>query len=313
MSSIRYVSATGDDANDGLTWAKAKASVGAAIADLPVTGETAANQRHEGQVLVGPGTFIEQPLELNANLQIIGVAPNLTTLKLADSAGGPLLAPTAAFTNYAHYARLAQLTLDGNGGSNAGQDIVQIMNGGFNAVLRDVCLKNAGAVALRILSDAVNLYLYNCSGTDNADAFLRLELASGANLCNLGMWGTQIDDSGAAPIQIVGEANGDAHNVVISGLETESEFAGIHQHVIAVTNTGANPIGLTVDGVSAYQGDPPGSDDAVLYEAGTHKNVWSVRNVRGSGYGEKFRSTITGTVITAHIDEGLFGGLRYAD
>lgn len=107
---IQYVSTSGSDTNDGLSWGTAKATIQAAIDALPAGG---------GRVTIGAGTFdIGSTITVPAGaLKIEGAGPNVTTLKWTGAANGTVLSLVKFAGSTAD-----GFTIDGNGSAGMGID-----------------------------------------------------------------------------------------------------------------------------------------------------------------------------------------------
>ncbi len=250
-------------------------------------------RRHVGVVNVGVGTFDEtEPVEGNAGLTFNGAGTGEGGTRIRRAHDGPLFEST--FTDWNHHLIMRDLRLDGNKEAfPAPADLLDLRTGGFNTALYNVMLANASGYGLSLLN-AVSFYLYNCTGGGCEAGWLKLSLGPSANLCNLGVFGAQVDNCGPAVIRIEDYSNGDANNVSIFGLETETVDG--HDYVILVdSQSGANAVNLTVDAVSAWRQD--GSGTAVCGRIGTGPTPrWALRQIHGSGYDNAFRDDVAGWV-----------------
>ncbi len=318
---IRYVTVDGDDANDGKTWDSSLLTVATAVDSLPAVG-SGKQRRHAGKVNIGAGLFDEnRKIEYNSNLNIVGVGTGGTAR--GDSQGGTMIrrahdgdlfGPSAEFTDWGHHLRMSSLTLHGNR-TNFPEpaDLVRLPPPGFNTAFRDVMFTQSSRYAVRVTYNAVNLYFYNCTGSV-LEGFLHFTLKPSANLCNVALFGTQLDNCGPYPIHIVNDTYGDANNVMIYGLETEATRPGQHDSVINVeTLPGAgNPVWLTVDGVSAFRARSIGKGDTVLAATGdgTKRPRWAMRNIHGSGYKRAFHDLRTGagsvSPLRNHLTQAVY-------
>ncbi len=293
----RYVTLDGNDAKDGFSWDNPLRTVAAAVASLP-TGGRGRQARHYGQVEIGEGLFVESdtPLETNQNITYVGRGTSTTpgegtTVMLADGANTHLFAPTDAFDDYAHNVTFRDLNLDGNKVNNPGPyDVVQLLKGGFGTAMYNVSLREAGRYGLNLIDGAVNFSGYNLTGLRCEEAFFHLNLAPRANLTNVALYGTQVDNCGT-PFLFRNEAKGDANAVLISGLETEASLRGQHHTVIEIDGEGSNnPIWFTIENVTAWiSGTHQSKAVSVVHETGP-RNRYALINVHGSGYPRAFQS-----------------------
>ena len=285
---IRYVTVGGD--GDGLSWATAMGSVAVAVQSLPTVG-AGGQLRHEGVVNVAGGEIDEtEPVEFNSGLTFNGVGTSKQTgTVIRRCHDGPLFEST--FDDWNHHLIMRDIRLDGNKVTYpAVANLIELRNGGFNTALYNVMFQNATGFGIT-LGQAVNFYLYNCSGAGCDAGWLRLNLHQTANLANLGIYGAQVDDCGPAVIHIEDRSGGDANNVMVYGLETEATQPGIHESVIRIDTVDSNnPLYVTVDGISAWRSGSAGEGEAVCYRTGTGSTPrWTFRQVHGSGYGLAFR------------------------
>ena len=297
---IRYVAVGGDDSNDGLSWVTAKASIVTAVqSSLPATG-TGKHFRHTGKVKLGVGYFDEtESIEFNAGLTVEGIGTHRGHFS-GDPGGasvirrnhdGPIFAPTPEVT-WGHGLILRDLQLDGNQANYpAVADLVHLRLGGFNTAFYNVFFAHASGFGLYIEGVAANCYLYNCTGAGCSEGWLKLDLANTSNLCNLGIFGAQVDDCGPAVIHIEDRSSGDTNNVMVYGLETEST-ADSHDYIIRVdTLSGHGPTYVTADGISAWRQDGNGIAVCARTGPGGGGPRWAMRNIHGSGYGRAFLDT----------------------
>ena len=74
---IQYVADWGSDSNDGFTWDTAKASVSAALADIPASPSW---PERGGQIIIGNGVFEIDQVEVNKTVRITGLSQRATWL-----------------------------------------------------------------------------------------------------------------------------------------------------------------------------------------------------------------------------------------
>ncbi len=305
-STVRYVSATGSDSNSGATWLLAKATVAAAIGALPnLTSPTI----HYGTVYVGPGTFTESatPIEFNANIHLVCASPGEfgsrqgSVIKLANGRNTSLFSYTAAFATageYAHYLDVENCTFDGNAANNAStpstEHLVQIYNGGFSNVFKNVLFVNAKNYALYVNNKAVNFRCDTCSFGTNGGAFLMNDVEGG---CVVTFIDSQIDNSGDDPIYIKQDDADTSSTNQFTFINTKSEaFVAGHVHLIRFkprVSANGNPVHISVIGVSAV--NTVGSGAAVLYEENQlgHAAAWTISGVTSVNYPLAFSSAKT--------------------
>lgn len=265
-------------------------SVSAAVQSLPRVA-SGGQQRFSGTVFVGPGCFVETDLPIPVSSEVhirgsgsSGIDGNGTIIQMGSA--GHLFAPEDGFTDWGHHLTFEDLMLDG-GTITGDYDLLRILKGGFNTALRNVVFRRAPRVGLRLLDNAVNCFLYNCSAVDCVGPAVYVNLAPG-NLCTFGVYGFQADNCGNNDDGVFlfdNNANGDAKNVIFSGIETEANNANQHDKVIVYRQTGGNnPIWFTVTGVSAWRN--PGGATAIFYdEDGPGMRPRGVfQNLHGSGY-----------------------------
>lgn len=134
----QYVSKSGNDSNDGLSWPSAKLTVAAAIAALPEEG-TNPNIHRAGRIYVGPGQFTESgELQWGQGLEIIGAGSRGfgggqargTSIKLADTSNKTLWKPPTGFVDSAHFCIMRHLELDGNYTNQTKSDTGTATSGG---------------------------------------------------------------------------------------------------------------------------------------------------------------------------------------
>ncbi len=321
----RYITTGGSDSDDGLTWETAMATVAFAVDSLPTAG-SGGTLRHTGRIEVGAGTFDETvTIEWNASLEIKGAGTD------SDGAGnsqggtvirrnhsGDLFAVDGGYTTFGHHLRMSNLVLHGNKASQTAlADLVRLQLGGFNTSFENVAFNQSTRYGLRVVDGATNLYLYNCTGTSCDDSWLWMNLASGGNLTNLGIFGAQIDNCGTAPIHIEDSSTGDTNVVFIHGLETESLSSGLHDQVIRVDSiAGSGSLHMIVAEVSAHRDD--GDGDAVCkrtFDSVGANPRWSLTSVHGNGYNLAYHDAANGVasggLTPNHVHHGLFtDGLR---
>lgn len=105
-----YVTTTGNDANSGLTWGLAKATVGGALTALGITGSGNTQINTPGIVLLGPGSFTDlnsHLIQSALGLEIIGAGRELTHVQ------GPDALPWVSFRN-SYRCRIKNLTYTGS-------------------------------------------------------------------------------------------------------------------------------------------------------------------------------------------------------
>lgn len=140
---IQYVSANGNDANDGLSWGSAKATSAAAYAAEASTG---------GWIEVGCGTFsLSATLNLNTNnkpVKMIGSGP-CTVFNYTPSTGTAILLDTGG-GNPANQSVLADFTLST---SVAGSTATGLKIGSVNTAKYSI-IRNVNITGFKVLADA---------------------------------------------------------------------------------------------------------------------------------------------------------------
>lgn len=145
VAAVMYVSATGSDANSGLVSSKAKLTIGAAVAALPVAG---------GIVEVGAGTFvITAQIALVDNTIIRGQGQG-TLIQVGSGANCKAL-----LINGKYNVRVESLSFDGRKATGNADNVISIAGASGQITLRDLSVVNAGyaAVAVSAGSSAVIL------------------------------------------------------------------------------------------------------------------------------------------------------------
>lgn len=86
---VQYVTMSGTDSNDGLSWGTAKASINAALAALPSCVSGASNYSHCGEIAVAAGTYtISSQMQVNSPFVAIrGIGSNVTNLDFTATSG----------------------------------------------------------------------------------------------------------------------------------------------------------------------------------------------------------------------------------
>jgi len=266
-SRIQHVAKHGNDSNDGKSWITPKLTVAAAVSALPLLAVGTGSERRAGIVYVGSGEFVETacPIYINEDIRIIGVATNETTIKLGNGVNNHLLSYSPAFDGtsgaWSHHYSIRDVTLHGNRENNSGAwDVLRVYNGGFNCSLFRVFIRNACRYGMYMRRNAVNMYLYDCTFTNCTTHAIYLDLTNGANLCNFGAYGLQIDNCGAeAAIHVVSDTGGSQNIVHINGAEFEAFDDIQHNAVIKYTPMGgANGVYFSLQNINAYRNNTNG-------------------------------------------------------
>ena len=267
---IRYVAESGDDANDGLSWAVPKRTGYAAITSLPVRrGSTP--DHHVGKVMFGRGVFPEtQPWPVNAGITLEGLSAYYWgpgTIIRRDHAG-QMIEPGPTFTDYAHNVSISNMVFDGNKASfPTVVPLIVLNHGGFNTVFRDVQFRNAPGVAVSSKPKApLNIQFDNVTARLCDGGVLDITMESGV----LGMFswsGGQVDICGDYPITIddrTGSAGGaDSAMFAFRGIKFESETDHIACIRFKPGSSTRSPI-IRVENVWGYNW--PGSATSLCYE-----------------------------------------------
>lgn len=303
LDNIRYVSLDGNDNKDGRTWRTAKRTVAAAVKSLPQIGDGNFNRRYAGKVIVGPGTFDEYdvPIPVSAEIIIEGQGSRRTRIRLGNGANNHLIAPDPDYSDWGHHIVIRDVWLDGNRQNNEGDwDIVFVRSGGFNTSFYNVFVSNACRYGWHV-RHAVNVFMYNVTGGNCTEAFMRFHIPPQANLATLGIYGAQIDNCGKdQAILVESETNGDANQLFIVGMETEASTTDYHDTIIrARVIGGTNTPIIHVQNANCWRAAPGGGEAVILEETGNFR--WSIQNVRGPGYNTIFKSTNgTGMEFAGH-------------
>ncbi len=125
---IQYVATDGNDANDGLTWGTARATVKA--------GCTAVTAATGGIVNVGVGIFEEEGnIPWNRGVRIEGTAVNGTDIRLAAGVDADLFVsePRLAATEFLHWSHIRNMRIRG-GPDSTGKDLIR-----FNSRVGENC------------------------------------------------------------------------------------------------------------------------------------------------------------------------------
>lgn len=308
IGEIRYVALSGSDANTGKSWTSAKRTVAAAAADL----ETINGEIH-GTIYVAAGNFIEtQPIIASNTMRLFGQGPDSTRIELGHD--GHLIDWHVNYTESAHFTIISDLQLHG-GGRVGPYDLLRIREGGYNTAVYNTWFTGAPRYGCLVDRNSFNFYMFNCSGDDCVSGFLRLQLYEFANLCQLGLIGTQIDRCGTYPLQFIDSGPG-SNTVFIQGLETETHTIGDTQHMAVVYYepvAGSNGIRFNVDSATVYKAG--GGGTSAIYEAAGAGGAssWDVRHLALDGYPLQFKSDKTNTTVAkqkfvVNTDETRVGG-----
>ena len=288
-----YVAKTGNDDSNGLTPTTAKLTIAAAVTALPHYGALGAGGTHYGLINIGPGLFVERGnLELNQGIAYVGSQPNVlglgTTIQLAAGANAPLFSYTPDWlssqqTNnaYSHYIHLKDLDLDGNSNNaGTGNDLVDLLGGGYNTLFENVTFQNAGRYGLYLNEKQVNFSCHTCTfSNDLGGAVYANDTGSGTVVTFVDM---QLDNAGLDAITINtgpdNYANGGSY--VFINLKAEGTLPGYHNHIIRHNPNPRNvsfPPMISVIGSYAYN---LGTADSLFYEStgvGTEAR-WNIEN-----------------------------------
>ena len=218
FNSIRYVSTSGNDTNDGLTWQSAFATVKKAASDVGPASK----------VLVGAGTFLEDPNIVWHQGQIIqGAGSSATDIRLnTGNDGSPLFVsdPNLPITEFLHWAGIRDMKIRANG--NIGSDLV-LWNCriGENNVVQDVILHpGQDASGLHATHGGQPVFwkdIHSFSGSTNCQAIWLNR--GGSDLFNaVTLNNISGDNHGNALIRLTGFVNANIENVTINGLKVES-------------------------------------------------------------------------------------------
>jgi hypothetical protein len=161
--SVLYVSVNGSDANDGLSWGSAKATIAAAVAALPTKTVTDAYflpiTGAYGTVYVGSGTFSFSSGATIASpfVNIIGQGMIATVLRYTGSGTAIWLNPNSNMNEFVSGNSLFELTIDGIA---AGAGAIGLRTTDFSGFgLRNVGIRNfTGAGSIGWLDDTINWY-----------------------------------------------------------------------------------------------------------------------------------------------------------
>lgn len=234
----RYVTATGSDTNDGLTWGSSFLTVQAAIASLPVNG---------GTVEIGPGNFTTALIAPVDDLVLTGQGPGITTLTAVAVILGAVVDGTSVDN-----VTIKNMTLDGN---SAGQSVA-----GGRACIRFITstrIRLSNVECTDAKQDGV--YLSGCddikgdvwvhdnlrNGVSHGDSNgvttnSRLRIKSSGHT-TAGAIGVSLEPAQYAQIEI--ESSNDYNPVVIGGGTTDdSSDNTVIATISAPTNTGTTII-----------------------------------------------------------------------
>jgi hypothetical protein len=326
-ATIRYVSASGRDANDGKSWLSAKATVASAVSSLPSTAPP--SPVHFGTVYVGPGKFVETatPIEFNAELHLVcassgdGGFGQGTLIQLGDNRNTALFSYTPSFAyadGYAHYLQVDNCTFDGNSATNpTAPALVQVYNGGFQNTFRNVGFQNANTYALRLENHAVNFSCYSCTwgGIRGNGGAVYLNDVVGGNVVSF--YDAQIDNSGVDPIYITqtDRDTGGSNVITFVNLKAEATIGSTnHKHIITVAprpGGGGHPMNISVVGLTSV--NTIGSGAYALYEASApgYGANWEITGVNACGYKGAFFSAKTGQTSAGVQIKHLFASVPF--
>lgn len=160
-----YVAKSGDDANDGLTPLRPKLTIKAAIEALGAISGT----KRVGTVYVGPGRYTEEPLgvtstALGQGFRLIGSGTNpVTGTEIVMHSGAASTDDLMTFqaAENVHHMLIEGISIDMRG---RGRDAIRLGRGGFNALLREVSIKNVPRWAINHFHRPVTLHLDNVTG-----------------------------------------------------------------------------------------------------------------------------------------------------
>jgi hypothetical protein len=310
-ATVLYVSATGNDANPGTSWAFPKRTVAAAVNALPLSVGGVAS--HTGTVNIGPGTFVETatPIEFNADIHLVCAASgdngegvnNATVIQLGSGRNTSLFSYTSAYSmanGYAHFLQADHCMFDGNKGSNSSAPaLIKIWNGGYQNSFHEVGFQNAHGVALQIDNQAVNFSCFVCTFAGNDGGAFYLNDLVGANVVSF--YDTQIDNSGVNPILITQALTDTGGSNIATFINTKFEATtGVvnHAHVIDFTppSSSGNPFSINIMGLTAENTIGSGTFAIFQENQGGYGANWNIQGVNVGGYTGAFKNNKNGAI-----------------
>ena len=259
---VRYVAVSGDDLNDGLSWATAKRTGYAAVTALPTKTADGADS-HIGKVCFGGGRFDEtQTWPINTGLTLEGVGPAIWYggTEIVRQHEGPMIAPDDTFGGYAHSVIISRMAFDGNNVWQSGiADLIVLRRGGVNTRLSDVLLRSATGAGLSVGSP-LNLQFDNVCASRCDGGALRIESAGNPSLSSFVWYGGQVDNCGPHAVTIDDQTTSvlpDNATFSFRDLKFESEDDTHHLSCIRlVPDSSRSPI-IRVDNVQRSTVYPP--------------------------------------------------------
>jgi parallel beta-helix repeat protein len=279
---VQFVTAAGNDSNDGLSLGQAKLTVAAAITALPAGG---------GKIQLGAGTFSATLAASKANVLIAGCGQGVTTLK------GPV-SNNAVVTVSAANVRLEDLTLDGDrtnqtAGFTLARGVKVLSVDGFK--MRDVTVTNClgGGVWLE---NVTNASVTGCTVKDTA--------ALNTNDAQITVYYTAGDSTG---IEIRGnKLDGSTYGnggIKLTSLGSTVEFRRIRicdNEIIVGDAGGTNTLGIECfTSTSSTVEDVVISGNVVVGENASNTNILGI-SVGGDGSTSTtgcFGISVTGNVV----------------
>lgn len=311
---VRYVSPTGDNANDGKTPSTAKRNVYNAVTSLPIAGSTN-NYAHAGTVYIAPGMYTETSvIPLNREISIIGTKPisgtgatwNNVGVEIINSSGQNYLfdykpvGSDTSYTGFAHNLRLDGFRVKGGG--------IRIKSGGFNTQINNVYVMHAPEHGFYLDYVMVNMVMIDVGATGCTGSGIYSRIRHPGTNHSLLIMNYQADDNDQYALRIDNGAASRINTITVINLEAEAKSAGQahqssvdHKAVIAIDNhdgisAATNPCQLHVMGMQAQRAGAydvsgaPAPDTALIRILNTAAggaaltpNI-TLQHVKGDGY-----------------------------
>jgi hypothetical protein len=311
---VRFVAENGTSSGDGSSTAPFRLP-SQAINNL---GTVSGAHVNPGKVVIGEGDFTETAtVELSRQIDIEGIGGyggGIGGTRWIRGHSGAMVTFDSTYTDWSHYYRIANLTMDGNKASFAAEaDVLTILKPGFNCKLDRVAFRSASGWGLVIKNGANNFHGYDLSfngcGTSTGGGALLLQSNSSDSGLGLfcGFWGTQVDASGEFPIYIDSNLGG-RHEILFDLPEFESSAAGTHRACIKTNfSGGASNFGtISVRNLVSQSPSSTGTNDVFLEEAGSKPALWMVDGANGDT-GDRVFNGVNETVSGKEVGRAVFG------
>ncbi len=238
---IRYVAASGNDNNDGLSWGSAKATIMAAALDL----------NGPGLVQVGAGIFHEPAcIPWKQGMIIQGISSAATDVRLDDGEDADLFVsdPALPGTEFLHWAKIRNMKIRIGNNPNFSANLIQFnCRVGEANVIENVIL-HPGNVGIQVTRGGQPIFWSNIhSFGGNIDAAIKLQRTTGDVFNSVVLQNISGDNNGNALIYAQGFVNPKVENLTIIGVKSET---GTHQRDTIILHGMVSP--TLIIGASVY-------------------------------------------------------------